>query len=228
MAQDGMGSVALDGVDPTEMIESIIGRLNGVLYRCRADEDFTMIFMSGGIYQLLGYRADEFVGNRTRTFSSVIHPADLPGVSVAVDAALAKRQPWNVDYRLVSADHKEVWVNEVGAGIFDQNGTMTFLEGALTAIHREKHENIRRQKVISEKSEEIVNSTGAIFVILSRLRMLAFNARIEAARAGDMGLGFTVVAKEINGLAEETSVLAVNIGAATSELRKLLSSEDGG
>jgi PAS domain S-box-containing protein len=234
MAYDGIGDGAgLGGFGADDLagtIGSIIGRLNGFLYRCRADADYTMIYMSPAIGRLLGYPAEDFIGNKVRTFVSVTHPDDLQRVFDAVDAALAARQLWNIDYRLVARDGSILWMNEVGAGIFDADGTLAYLEGALMAIDDKKATELRNRSVLSTvtaKSDEIVSSTGAIFGILSKLKMLAFNARIEAARAGNAGSGFAVVAQEIKALADETGGLAGKISTATAELRALLGQQGG-
>ena len=51
---------------------------------------------------------------------------------------------------------------------------------------------------ITEVTKEITGST-------MQLTMLAVNARIEAARAGDAGLGFAIVAEEMKRLANQNS-----------------------
>ena len=48
--------------------------------------------------------------------------------------------------------------------------------------------------------------------------LLALNASIEAARAGDMGKGFTVVADEVRGLAKETQHATTSVKNAIEKL----------
>ena len=57
--------------------ESVLGRMNGFLYRCRADADYTMLHMTDGVERVFGYPMDEIVGNRIRSFSSLISEDDL-------------------------------------------------------------------------------------------------------------------------------------------------------
>lgn len=72
------------------------------------------------------------------------------------------------------------------------------------------------------KMNEIV---GLITSIANKTSMLALNANIEAARAGEAGAGFSVVAKQVNELADQTKVATVNIaeliGTVTSELNQV-------
>lgn len=76
--------------------------------------------------------------------------------------------------------------------------------------------------ILTEKSKTIAEFTNIIKNIAKQTQLLALNASIESARAGESGRGFTVVAEEITKLSMQTSNSIVGIEKLVIELEEAI------
>ena len=87
--------------------------------------------------------------------------------------------------------------------------------GGMNSIRDQIQETSKRIKRLGESSQEIGEITELISDITEQTNVLALNAAIQAASAGDAGRGFSVVAEEVQRLAERS-------GDATREIAALV------
>ena len=190
-----------------DFISSVLGRMNGFLYRCKVDENYTMLELTEGIERVFGYPMDDILGNRIRSFSSLMNEEDLAAMDVAVTDALAVRGNWTMEYRLRHAKGHEIWVTETGGGVWNELGELLYLEGSVINIdtmHKRMNERNAEMEMTASKTADILHS-------LRYLKLLAVNAGIEAARAGQAGAGFGILAQEMRALANTSEETAKSI-----------------
>jgi methyl-accepting chemotaxis protein WspA len=72
---------------------------------------------------------------------------------------------------------------------------------------------------INEKAENITNVVITITKVADQTNLLSLNAAIEAEKAGEYGRGFTVVAREIRRLADQTAVATLDIEQMVKEMQ---------
>lgn len=96
------------------------------------------------------------------------------------------------------------------------------LDNTESSIHKTSG-TIRK---LSHSSKEITEITSAIAAITDRTKMLAINAAIEAARAGEHGKGFSVVAGEVQNLAQQSEKAAGQIFSIVDTIQSSIQEAD--
>src|SRR5690606_10198480 len=97
-----------------DQFQRLVANIPGITYRCQADSDWTMLYMSDGIDPLSGYPASDFIDNKVRSYASIIHPDDRERLEQVAAEAIALDQSWVLQYRIIHKQGHICWVEERG------------------------------------------------------------------------------------------------------------------
>ena len=126
--------------DQERMLKMLLSQLDGMVYRSRDDEFWTMEFVSEGCKALTGYRAEDLLFNSRISYEEVTHPEDRARVRTAIGDAVAATRRFDIVYRIVRADGTPRWVLERGSGIFGPDGRLQAIQGFIQDITRQRED----------------------------------------------------------------------------------------
>ncbi len=124
--------------DTARMLRTLLGNLDGMVYRCRDDVHWTIEFVSEGCRRLTGYDPDDLLENRRLSYEDLTHPEDRRRVREEIRAALRMSGRFDCEYRILHASGEARWVWERGCGVFDSDGKLIAIEGLVQDITARK------------------------------------------------------------------------------------------
>lgn len=149
--------------EKNRFLEHLLDNLPGMVYRCQNDRYRTMEYIAGTCREITGYEPEDLIGNRRLAFNSLILPEYREYIWNKWQQVLKKREVFEDEYQIRTADGHLKWVQERGEGIFDDEGNLVCLEGIITDITARKR--AEEELVQSEREKSTILATIAEHII---------------------------------------------------------------
>ncbi len=149
-------NVEKEMTENNKKLNTIINNLRGVVFLCKDDSEWTMKYISDGIYELAGYLPNEFIDNKIRSFNSIIFPDDKKNVRDEIHKALSTGYLYSIEYRIITSAGNIRWVWERGRGYYEED-KLVALEGFISDITDRKRieDELIKAKDKAEQSDKL-------------------------------------------------------------------------
>lgn len=147
----------LDLAESESRLSTLMNNIPGMAYQCLNDNNWTMIFVNEECKNLTGYSKEQLLMNKEISYSDIIHSEDRELVKSKVVEKLNSGEPFELEYRIISADGTEKWVWEKGIEINPTMGYKNVLEGVIHDITERKLAD-KTLKELSLFNSQILNA----------------------------------------------------------------------
>ncbi len=153
----------LRGISP-ELLPNLMHNLPGMAYRCKFDENFTMLFLSEGSVELTEYEAGDMLYAKNISYDDITHPEDRDRVRETILSAVKHHTQYQMEYRIITKSGLTKWVWEKGNAVYDQNMNPIYLDGFITDVSARRNAEDNLQKAADDLAE--LNATKDRFFSL--------------------------------------------------------------
>ena len=92
----------------------LLANLPGLVYRCKYDADWTLMYVSEGCYSLTGYSKEQLLNNRDHSFNDLIGKEYHEEYRKRWALVLKEKTKFKEEYPLIKSSGEIIWVLEQG------------------------------------------------------------------------------------------------------------------
>lgn len=116
-------------------LSTLISNLPGYVYRVNKEGDtWSIQYISDGVYDLTGHKPDELIKNKVLYYAMMVNDEDKEMAKEIISKALLHKKPYQINYRISTADGRIKWVWEQGRGVYNESNELIATEGFVTDI----------------------------------------------------------------------------------------------
>jgi PAS domain S-box-containing protein len=174
-ADDALAAAREELRDSETKYQSVAAHIPGAVYRTSGGPDGRELFLGEQIADICGYSAKELLAGPIRCMD-VIHPDDRDMVNEATAAAIAARQPYVVDYRIIHRDGSIRWLQDKGQAVFGEDGQPLFLDGVVFDVTERK----KFEAELAAAAAELATSESRFRSLVANIPGIVYRCLIDA------------------------------------------------
>jgi len=196
-----------------QKVEALIHSIDGIVWECTPDT-FRFTFVSRQSLRILGYTPEQWMA-RPAFWQEHLHQEDAQRAIETCRHAVARRQPYRHEYRMIAADGRVVWIRECGV-VLVENGQPLAVRGIYLDVTEQKQAadeldqlnrrliETSRQVGMAEVATGVLHNVGNVLnsvnvstnlvidrLLESRVASLPKLAALFEENAADLGRFFT-------------------------------------
>lgn len=153
-------------------LESIVSHVPDIIFRCKKDDDLTMIYVNKAIENMTGYKAAGFINNKIRNYRSLIDEKDAGDVYEKMMSSLVSSNYYKLEYRITNSIGDTLWVQESGRETVNDEGEV-IIEGIISDITHQK-DSIDKLRKFIDIQDNIVLLTDLKKIIFANRKFFEF------------------------------------------------------
>jgi len=178
------------------LVKNLTSNLTGAVSRSLYDEHFTTKYYSEKIFDITGYRAEDFIDNKNVRFTDIIYPEDLETVREHIRESVNNNMPYSLEFRIVHKNGPVIWVQENGRPVFDKAGNTLYLDGITMEITEKKNSE---QALLDAKLElERLNRQLEKTVEERTAKLTEANTQVLKLQKENLQSQFEVLKQQVN------------------------------
>ena len=191
-----------------------LGILMRTMEKMRSDLAATVSQIAGSTHSLVASAAQLSTAAQQVSVSTQNQSSATASAAAAVEQLTV-----SIDHVGHGADDANARAHDAGMAAVESAHGVDNATKQIGRVAECVEETAQQIQTLSEQVHQIGNITTVIRDVADQTNLLALNAAIEAARAGEQGRGFAVVADEVRKLAERTTLSVQEISAVIASIQ---------